>query len=220
MPGSRGVRVRVVAPDGGCGSSWSIKTSATEGDVYVTHREGGVWTHISLHRDGQWHHAITLAGQDLVPGTPRHLGVSRVHREFAPGWIHAVRITVAVDELRDNWQEGRPSRRVVDVPVQAGFDALHVDVLLGAPDATAVTVRGAASVAELARGDGGRVLVQAQPANLDAPVRVALRCQIEEAVDGTRALGWDGMTPTRLVIFGNDPAGFIREVEVAVDPDA
>jgi hypothetical protein len=34
-----------------------------------------------------------------------------------------------------------------------------------------------------------------------------------------RERGWDGSVPTRGVIFGGDGDGFLRQVEVAIDPD-
>ena len=36
---------------------------------------------------------------------------------------------------------------------------------------------------------------------------------------GLRASGWDGSTRTRLVIFGGEPDGYLREVEIAADAE-
>jgi len=68
-------------------------------------------------------------------------------------------------------------------------------------------------------GGGGSAIVLARPTNIDAPVRVALAPQIRQAVEGLHAHGWDGSTASRLVIFGGDADGYLRQVEIAVDPE-
>jgi hypothetical protein len=141
------------------------------------------------------------------------------HAEFAPGWLHAMRITVAHDELRSGWTEGVAERQVVEVPADTGFDAVSIDVLLGAVGAGPIRIERALPVAELARGDRGIVIVIARLTNLDAPVRIALAHLIPEAVDGVRARGWDGSTAIRFVIFGGGADGYLQQIEIALDPD-
>jgi hypothetical protein len=51
------------------------------------------------------------------------------------------------------------------------------------------------------------------------PVRITLALEIRQAVDGLRAHGWDGPTAQRPVIFAGDNDGYLRQVEIAVDPD-
>ena len=72
-------------------------------------------------------------------------------------------------------------------------------------------------VGQLERGDGGMAVVVARPMSIDAPVRAALADQIRNATDRLRSHGWDGSAPSRLVVFGGDPQGYLRQVEVAVD---
>ena len=139
--------------------------------------------------------------------------------EIAPGWLHAVRITVDRAELRAGWVEQVRDRQVVDIPADALCDAVSIDVLLSAAGAATIRLDHAFLVGKLARGDGGSAIVIARPMNIDAPVRVALRPQIWEATKGLRTYGWDGATASRLVIFGGDSDGYLRQVEVAVDPE-
>lgn len=219
LPAGSTVRFRAAHRDGRHGSTWSAQTARDTGDVYLAHREGGRWVHTSLHRDGRWHLAVTPAGQDLVPGAPRYLGVTRHRREIAPGWLHAVRITVAAAELRSGWHEAVRPRKVIDVPLPDGADAISIDVLLGDAEASALHIERALTVATLDRADGGTAAIIARPMELDAPVREALASQIVHAVADARGFGWDGQSTTRIVIFGNDPDGYLRHVEVAVDPD-
>lgn len=201
------------------GSSWSVQTATATGDVYVSHRDGGRWVHTSLHHDGRWHFAVSSAGQRLDPTVPRYLGVSIDHDEGAPGWLHAVRITVAARELRSGWHEASKARALVDVPIKGGFEAVSVDVLLGIPSAPRIRFDHAFLIANMSRGDGGTAAIVARPTQLDVPVHEALRAQIAEAIEGLRELGWDGTSGTRIVVFGGDADGYLREVEVAVDPD-
>jgi hypothetical protein len=195
LPAGSTVRFRVRDGDGRFGSSWSIETARHSGD------------------------AVTEAGLSLDPDVPAYLGVIKEHGEIAPGWLHAVRITVDRAELRAGWVEQVRDRQVVDIPADASFDAVSIDVLLGAAGAATIRIDHAFLVGELARSDGGSAIVIARPMNIDAPVRVALRPQIREATKGLRAYGWDGSTASRLVIFGGDSDGYLRQVEVAVDPE-
>lgn len=216
-PGST-VRFRVVDDDR-YGSSWSVQTAREKGDVYVTHRDGGRWVHTSLHHDGRWHFAVT-AGREAVPGTPRYVGVSTEHDEFAPGWLHAMRITVASTELRGGWHEASRQRPLVEVPMPPGFDAISIDVLLGSSEASLIRVDHAFMIANMLRGDGGTAVIVACPMDLDTPVHDAFAPQIAEADAELRKYGWDGESGTRVVIFGGDTEGYLRQVEVAVDADS
>lgn len=150
---------------------------------------------------------------------PRYLGVSTDHDEIAPGWLHAMRITVAASELRTGWHEGARRRPLVEVPMPSDFDSVSVDILLGTPTAAPIRIQRAFMVANMERGDGGIAAIVARPMNLDAPVHEVLAPQIAEAVAELRQFGWDGTSTTRLVIFGGDADGFLREVEIAVGPE-
>jgi hypothetical protein len=187
--------------------------------VYLSHREGARWVKTSFHESGQWHYAVTKAGLSLDPDVPAYLGVIREHGEIAPGWLHAMRITVDRAELRAGWIEQVRDRQVVDIPADASFDAVSIDVLLGAAGAATIRVDDSFLVGELARSDGGSAVVIARPMDIDAPVRVALALQIHESREGLRTHGWNGSTASRLVIFGGDADGYLRQVEVAVDPE-
>lgn len=200
------------------GSSWSIETARRSGDVYLSHREGARWVKTSFHESGQWHYAVTEEGQLLAPDVPAYLGVIKEHSEIGPGWLHATRITVDRVELRSEWVERVRDRSVIDVPADAAFDAVSIDVLLGVAGADAIRIDHAFLVGELTRGDGGSAVV-ARPMNIDAPVRFALGLQIREATEGLHTCGWDGSTASRLVIFGGDADGYLRQVEIAVDPE-
>jgi len=183
------------------------------------HREGARWVKTSFHKSGQWHYTVTEVGQSPAPDVPGCLGVIKEHGEICPGWLHAMRITVDRAELRSEWVEQVRDRRVIDVPPDAAFDAVSIDVLLGAAGAATIRIDPPFLVGELARGDGGSAVVLARPTSIDVPVRAALAPQIREAIKGLRAHGWDGSTAGRLVIFGGDGYGYLRQVEIAVDPD-
>lgn len=218
-PGSK-VRFRVADVGGLVGSSWSVKTAQLLGDVYVTHREGGRWLHTSLHRDGRWHFAVTSAGQELDPDGPRYLAVSTEHHEISPGWLHAMRITVAASELRGRWNEKGRARELVEITVPAGVDAVLIDVLLGSSARTPLPLHDASIIARMERGDGGMAVIAARAAVLDGPVHTVLGPQIAAALADLRAYGWDGLSGTRIVIFGDNAEGFLQQVEVAVDAEA
>jgi hypothetical protein len=95
-----------------------------------------------------------------------------------------------------------------------------IDVLLGTSAASGIRIERAFMVANMSRGDAGSAAIVARPTNLDAPVHEALARQIAEAVAELREYGWDGRSTARLVIFGGDGEGYLREVEVAVDADS
>jgi hypothetical protein len=130
-----------------------------------------------------------------------------------------MRITVACDELRAGWTEHTRDRQVVDVPADAAFDAVSIDVLFGVARAAALQVDHAFLVGEMACGDGGPAVTVARARDLDVPVRLVLAPQIAEALEGIRTHGWDGSTASRLVIFGGDGDSYLRQVEIAADPD-
>lgn len=216
-PAGASVRFQVVHVDGRVGSSWSVRSSKHAGDVYVTHRDGGRWVHTSLHRDGRWHFAITPEGQDLVPKAPAYLAVTRDREEIAPGWLHAMRITVADSELRSQVLETSKVKSLVAVPMPEGYDGVSIDVLLGAPDAPALTLDQCFLIAQMRRGDSGLAVVVARPTTLDSPIADALAPALDQAIVELRQFGWDGHTPTRIVIVGTDAHGYLRQAEIAVD---
>lgn len=216
MPTGSNARFQVCADDGRRGSTWSIRTSAD--DVYVIHREGGRWAHASFHASGEWHFAISKGGQELEPESPAYLGVLKAHEETAPGWLHALRITVAQSELHSAYVERVRQRSTIEIPVDSQFDAISVDLFLKAPDAAPIIVEHALHVVEIERAGGGSAALIARPMDLDAPVNVAFATQIAEIRAGLAEHGWDGAPPARVAIFGGDADGYLREVEVAIDP--
>jgi hypothetical protein len=129
-----------------------------------------------------------------------------------------MRITTARSELREGYREAVKARPMVVVPADLQFEAVAIDVFLGTADAAPLEIEEASIVANIARSGGGSVVVVARPAGLDSPIGVALTTQIMEARRGIRETGWDGSTPTRAVIFGADDEGFLRQIEIAVDP--
>lgn len=219
MPAGSDARFQIRADDGRRGSTWSIRTSASADDVYVIHREGGRWAHASFHASGEWHFAVSKAGRELEPESPAYLGVFKAHEEIAPGWQHALRITVAQSELQDAYAERVRQRSTIEIPVDPGFAAVSVDVFLRAPDASPIVVDHAMHVVEIERAGGGSAVVIARPMDLDAPVKVALGAQIAEIRATVAQSGWDTTVPARVVIFGGHADGYLREVEVAIAPD-
>ena len=47
---------------------------------------------------------------------------------------------------------------------------------------------------------------------------MAFAAQISEIRAGLAEGGWQNEMPARVVVFGGDEDGFLREVEVAIDP--
>ncbi len=194
-PPGAAARFRVEDNSLGYGSSWSVRTSKSAGDVYITHREGGRWIHTSLHDSGESHYTVTRAGRaKLAPGESPYLAVGHDKPKFGPGWTHAKRITVAKSELRSNWSEGVAQKEIIAVPTHP--------------------------IVHMALGNGGQLEVIARPTTLDVDLRDVLAEQITCARRGLQDAGWDGVTPTRMAIFGQDAdTGLLIEIEIAVDPD-
>lgn len=217
MPVGSEARFQVCGDDRRCGSTWSIRTSVTADDVYVIHREGGRWAHASFHASGEWHFAISKSGLELEPESPAYLGVVKAHEEAAPGWLHALRITVARSELHTAYVERVRHRSRIEIPVDSRFEAISVDLFLRARDASPIVIEHAMHVVEIERAGGGSAVLIARPMDLDAPVHIAFAEQIAEIRAGLGEYGFDGAERARIVIFGGDADGYLREVEVAID---
>jgi hypothetical protein len=127
-----------------------------------------------------------MRGKSWFPALPGYLGVSIDHDEIAPGWLHAMRLTVAASELRSGWSEAAKQRPMVEVPMSSGFEAVVIDVLLGTSTPALIRLDRAFLVANMGRGDGGTAVIVARPTRLDAPVHEALAPEIAEAVDELR----------------------------------
>ncbi len=217
LPAGSTIRFRVRHEDGRTGSSWSVKTSAKNSDVVLSHREGGRWVHATFH-SGEWHYAISAQGQALKPGVPPYPLRLPGREPPAGGFIRAARISVAVNELRQGWVEQAGNRRgVVEIPPVQGYDAVAVELLLLAPDVADV-LDSFFTVGRIARGsEAGSVLVVAHSMSLAEPVRVRFASEISQALQGMRDAGWDG-SATRFVIPGYDPVeGYLGQVEFAAD---
>ncbi len=217
-PGST-VRFQVQHPALGCGSSWSVTTSVTTGDVYVAHREAGRWIKSSFHESGQWHYGLSAAAIEQDERADRYISITHEHREISPGWVHAHQVAVARSELRQHTESVR-DRSVTPVVLPWGWDAVAINLYLGRPGYQ-IALRLAPHtkiIADLERGDGGRALVVKQPMALERPVAELFAPEIGEARAGLVANGWDGR-PARIAIFGMaDRLGPHNEVEVAIDP--
>lgn len=221
-PRGHKLRFFVREDDGRRGSSWSIETAKNSDDVYLFHREGAQWVKASFHQSGQWHHCVLPKGRSRLPeGQSAYLGVSHQRPALARGWWHAARITVDRADLRHAVEQDRPLKDAVIVPPSTERQAVAIDVYIADPDHQAIQVSDAFLVGSLGRVSGGMVAVIARGVDLDEPVQAALAPQIEQARHDLLDAGWDPTTPTRIVIFGNDSdSGFLREVEVAIDPSS
>lgn len=207
---------------GQLGSSWSVQTLPRTADVYVMHRASARWIKSSFHQSDQWHYVVTERGiASLECGESRYLAVSHSRPDLGEGWARAHRVTVARTELRIDAVERSEPKDVVSVKTVDGFPAIIVDILLGKPTAEPIVVAEDRVVDWMLRGDGGYVLILAFPVQLDADPRIAYAPEITQMRKELReSFGWDGRTPTRVVLFGVDPdEGFHRNVEIAVDPD-
>jgi hypothetical protein len=219
-PAGSSVRFRVEDPSEGVGASWTLRTHRETGDTYVLHREGGRWIHTSFHHSGEWHFAVDPKGRDrLRPDASPFLGVSTERDEIAPGWHRAKRITVARSELRDASIDQAKAKQMVAIPTHPAYNAVSIDILLANANPSLIRLDLAFPVARLHRGDGGQVHVVAFPTNLDESVSDTFAEDLAQIRQDLRQQGWDGTTPVRAAIFGIDPEGFQREIEVVIDPD-
>ena len=202
------------------GSSWSIETAKNSDDVYLFHREGAKWVKASFHESGQWHHSVLPKGRTRLPeGQSAYLGVSHERPALARGWWHAARITVDRAELRQHVEGNRPLKDAVIIPPANGRQAVAIDVYIGDADHQVIQVSDAFLVGSLGRFGGRMVAVIARGIDLEHPVQAVLADQIGRARRDLLNAGWDPATPTRIVICGNDTDyGFLREVEIAIDP--
>jgi hypothetical protein len=132
-PAGEQLRFRVADDEGRFGSSWTVRSSRSSGDVVISHREAGGWVHATFHAGppGEWHFALTPSGDERPPDEPRYVGVLRNPREVALGWNHAMRICVPTDELRANWVERAAVRPLVTVRPSDDFEAVSIDIFLG-----------------------------------------------------------------------------------------
>jgi len=111
-------------------------------------------------------------------------------------------------------------KEIIAVPTHPGYNAVSIDFVLGAPDAVVVEVQQCFPIVHMALGNGGQLEVIARPTTLDVDLRDVLAEQITCARRGLQDAGWDGVTPTRMAIFGQDAdTGLLIEIEIAVDPD-
>ena len=205
----------------GNGSTWKIRTSKNQPDVYVIHRDSAKWMKASFHEEvGRSHYAVTKAGLEIFEDNSEpYLSVSYSREEFAPGWFHAKRIIVAKDELR-KWAEPELIKNLKVVDFNHNYDAIAIDLLLGKPSVPPLVMQsqvGREILGVLSRCDGGLATVMATPIKLDYVVQERLSHEISQASDDLKSLRPDG-TPTRfVVIIENDDNGTQKEIEVALD---
>jgi hypothetical protein len=220
-PAGEQVRFRVADDQGRFGSSWTARSSRSSGDVVVSHREAGGWVHATFHAGmpGEWHFALTPSGDEQPPDEPRYVGVLRNPGEVAPGWLHAMRISIPTDELRANWVERAAVRPLITVRPWDAFDAVSIDIFLGGRTRSDLLVTASFPSGEIERGDGGTVAVVARPERVAEPLRPVRTEEVAGAVAGIRAAGWAGNETTRFVLFGVHDDGYLTQVELALDPD-
>ena len=218
-PAGEQLRFRVADDQGRFGSSWTGRSSRSSGDVVVSHREAGGWVHATFHagEPTEWHFALTPSGDERPPDAPRYVGVLQNPGEVAPGWYHAMRISISTDELRGNWVERAATRQLVTVRPWDAFDAVSIDIFLGAPARADLVVTPSFPIGEIERGDGGTVAVIARPERVAEPLRTVRAKEVEEAIAGIRAAGWPGNKASRFVLFGVHDDGYLTQVEVALD---
>ena len=221
MPAGEQLRFRVADDQGRFGSSWTVRTSRSNGDVVVSHREAGGWVHATFHAGppGEWHFALTPSGSERPPDEPRYMGVLRNPDEVAPGWQHAMRISVPTDELRANWVERAAVRPLVSIRPWDAFDAASIDILLGCPIRSDLLITPSVPIGEIERGDGGTVAVVARPERVAEPLRTVRANEVAQSVAGIRAAGWPFTETSRFVLFGVHDDGYLTQVELALDPD-
>src|ERR1700722_9754831 len=87
-PAGEELRFRVADVQGRFGSSWTVRSSRSTGDVVVSHREAGGWVHATFHagQPGEWHFALTRSGDERPPDERLYLGVLRNPGEPTSGW--------------------------------------------------------------------------------------------------------------------------------------
>ena len=221
QPAGQQLRFRVADDQGRFGSSWTVRSSRSSGDVVVSHREAGGWVHATFHAgpSGEWHFALTPSGEERPPDEPRYVGVLRNPSEVAPGWQHPMRISIPTDELRANWVERTAVRSLVTVRPWDAFDAVSIDVFLGGPSRSDFVVTPSFPIGKIERGDGGTVVVVARPERIAQPLRTVRAEEVARAVAGIRTAGWPGTETTRYVLFGVHDEGYLTQVELALDPD-
>ncbi|MGH9920026.1 MAG: hypothetical protein ACRD6W_14315 [Nitrososphaerales archaeon] len=138
--------------------------------------------------------------------------------EVAPGWHHAMRISIPTDELRTNWVERATAPPPVTVRPWDAFKAVSIDIFLGGPARADQLVTPSFPIGEIERGDGGTVAIVGRPERVAEPLRTVRAKEIEEAIAGIRAGGWPGNEASRFVLFGVHDDGYLTQVEVALDP--
>lgn len=176
---------------------------------------------VTFHCDepGEWHFAVMPEGQACRPDLEPYTGIVTDYKEIAPGWLHGMRITVDVGELRGDWAEHVRGREgIVEIPIDAEFSAIGIDFYLLGRSPAGVQIDRARLIADIERIDGGSVAVVARPMNLDAPVGEIFGPAIAEVRTEMAKCGWDGATACRAVIFGVGEEGYLRQVEFAVEP--
>lgn len=210
-------RYQVSDPELGSGSSWLIKTHVNTGDVYIVFREGGKWMKFSAHDSGQSHYSLSAEALRRNPGDESPFSVKHDVAENGSGWRHIHRVTVARTELRHH-QESVSKSLVVDILMPQGFDAVAIDVYLGAPGAGGTLEIHSPNrlIAVMNRGDGGSVLILARPCELPERVAVSLSGEIAKIRQEFAEQGWD-YQPRHTVIQGWNEEGFHHEVEIVIE---
>lgn len=146
------------------------------------------------------------------------MGVSHSRKDLGAGWALCKRVTVARTEMRTQDLVDSTHKPVLGMPLSDEYPALSFEVLLGQPGAGPVHLDRTQLVGRMTRGDGGSVLVVARPTLLSGDLRSEYFAEIEQCKrDLKDRFGWDGVSPTRVVLFGVDSEGFQRDIEIAID---
>lgn len=215
LPAGANFRFQVASDKLGNGSSWTVETKKSTGDVYVFHREAARWIKASLHESGQLHYSVQKAGRELQPDSPGYIGVLPAPEPGLPSWRLAKRITVAATELRAHWRE-QLKGHVEPIPYPEGADAIAIDFHLGQAGAVPLTVPEAHLIAIMELGDGGALVLTWAPVDLAGDIiGDAFADEIAQIREDLTQAGHP--EACRVVLFGNDDAGFQRDYEIAID---
>jgi len=209
FPGST-IRYQVLSARLGKGSSWSLSTTKSANDVYLTHRESGDFIHASFHSSGESHYALKQQSKKT-----EYFLSSRDRIHVAPKLFHAHQIIIPHSELSLTYVEQKKDRDLIHIPLLEDFDATQINLYLSDEPFPLVRIENACHVATLELGGGGFAILVARPINLSSNVHETFSEVIAEA---KRSLEGKGLRnqETRIVLMVSDGEKETTKVEVEV----